>query len=124
MKIFRVPTLLTIAICVVHGYTAFAQMTIDAQSPWPRRACPPRCPTPHPTQGNVANQLNQSELGRLQSGNFTPPPAPEMSSEAPMAPMPPSSPNPNRMNRMSSGGRAASQRATSGMATSGGPRSQ
>ena len=33
-------------------------------------------------QGNVANQLNQAELARLQSGNFTSPPAPEMSSGA------------------------------------------
>jgi hypothetical protein len=30
---------------------------------------------PNP-QGNVANQLNQAELARLQSGDFTPPPAP------------------------------------------------
>ena len=27
-------------------------------------------------QGNVANQLNQAELARLQSGDFTPPPPP------------------------------------------------
>lgn len=31
---------------------------------------------------NVANQLNQAEVARLQSGNFTSPPAPEMSSGA------------------------------------------
>ena len=30
---------------------------------------------PNP-QGNVANELNQAELARLQSGNFTAPPAP------------------------------------------------
>jgi hypothetical protein len=31
---------------------------------------------PDPQGNNVANQLNQAELARLQSGNFTPPPAP------------------------------------------------
>jgi hypothetical protein len=31
---------------------------------------------PNAQGNNVANQLNQAELARLQSGNFTPPPAP------------------------------------------------
>lgn len=63
---------------------------------------------PNPQGNNVANELNQAELTRLQSGNFTPPAPPEMSQEAPgMTPA-----NPNQMNRMSTGGRA----------TSGGPR--
>lgn len=58
-------------------------------------------------QGNsAANQLNQAELARLQSGNFTPPSAPEMSSGA--TPAPGMSANPNQVNRMSTGGRATS----------------
>ena len=58
-------------------------------------------------QGNsVANQLNQAELARVQSGNFTATPAPEMSSGA--APAPGMSANPNQTNRMSTGGRATS----------------
>jgi hypothetical protein len=49
-------------------------------------------------QGNtVANQLNQAELARLQSGNFTPPSPPEMSSGAPPAPGGSTNPQPNRM---------------------------
>jgi hypothetical protein len=40
-------------------------------------------PSHHPSrfsnlQGNVANQLNQEELQRLQAGNFPPPPPPGM----------------------------------------------
>jgi hypothetical protein len=35
---------------------------------------------------SVANQLNQAEVARLQSGNFTSPPPPEMSSGATPAP--------------------------------------
>jgi len=55
---------------------------------------------------NVANQLNQDELARLQSGNFTSPSVPEMSSGA--TPAPGMSANPNQVNRMSRGGRATS----------------
>jgi hypothetical protein len=45
-------------------------------------------PSHHPgrfpnLQGNVANQLNQAELARLQSGNFNPPPAPPPPGMAP-----------------------------------------
>lgn len=74
-------------------------------------------PSHHPSnfpnlQGNVANELNQAELSRLQSGNFTPPAAPEMSQEAPPGSGGPMQANPNQMNRMSTGGRP----------TSGGPR--
>ena len=57
--------------------------------------------------GSSADQLNQEELSRLQTGNTSmpaAPPAPEMS--------PGASANPNQPNRMSTGGRA----------TSGGPR--
>jgi len=63
-------------------------------------------------QGNVANELNQAELARLQSGNFTPPAPPEMSQGAPSESAGPTHANPSQMNRMSTGGRA----------TSGGPR--
>ena len=74
-------------------------------------------PSHHPSrfpnlQGNVANELNQAELSRLQSGNYSPPgapPPPEMSQGAPGGPMQAS---PGQLNRMSTGGRA----------TSGGPR--
>jgi translation initiation factor IF-2 len=56
-------------------------------------------------QGNsVANELNQAELARLQSGNFTPPtppPGPDMGS--------PSAP-PSSSNRMPAGGRTTSDR--------------
>jgi hypothetical protein len=74
-------------------------------------------PSHHPSnfpnlQGNVANELNQAELSRLQSGNFAPPPPPEMSQEAPGAPAGSMQANPGQLNRMSTGGRA----------TSGGPR--
>ena len=59
-------------------------------------------------QGNVANQLNQVELSRLESGNFAPPTPPEMSSSGgPSAPTARSSPNP-QMNRKPAGGRATS----------------
>jgi hypothetical protein len=59
-------------------------------------------------QGNVANQLNQVELSRLESGNFAPPTPPEMStSGGPSAPTPRSPPNP-QMNRKPAGGRATS----------------
>jgi hypothetical protein len=45
-------------------------------------------PSHHPSrfpnlQGNVANQLNQAELSRLQAGNFSPPPAPPPPGMAP-----------------------------------------
>lgn len=74
-------------------------------------------PSHHPSrfpnlQGNVANELNQAELSRLESGNLTAPPAPpppEMSQGAPGGSM---QANPSQLNRMSTGGRA----------TSGGPR--
>jgi len=56
---------------------------------------------------NVANQLNQSELARLQSGNFTPPSPPEMSPGATSAPGTPPTASPD-LNRMSRGGRATS----------------
>jgi hypothetical protein len=51
-------------------------------------------PSHHPSrfsnvQGNVANQLNQEELQRLQAGNFPPPPPPGM--------MPPGQPGGGRM---------------------------
>ena len=70
-------------------------------------------PSHHPSrfpnlQGNVANELNQAELTRLQSGNFTPPAPPEMSQGAPSAPAGSMQANPNQMNRMSTGGRATS----------------
>jgi hypothetical protein len=55
-----------------------------------------------PQGNNVANELNQAELARLQSGNYAPPPPPEMSPGAPGG-----SANP-QMNRMSTGGRATS----------------
>ena len=74
-------------------------------------------PSHHPSrfpnvQGNVANELNQAELARLQSGNFTPPaapPPPEMSQGAPGGA---TQANPGQLNRMPPGGRP----------TSGGPR--
>jgi hypothetical protein len=72
-------------------------------------------PSHHPSrfpnlQGNVANELNQAELSRLQSGAPPgAPPPPEMSQEAPGGSM---QANPSQLNRMSTGGRA----------TSGGPR--
>jgi hypothetical protein len=56
-------------------------------------------------QGNVANDLNQAELARLQSGDFTPPPAPPASDMAP----PPSTTRPGT-NRMPAGGRSTSSR--------------
>ena len=62
--------------------------------------------SPNSEGNSVATQLNQAELTRLQSGNFTPPPAPEMSSGA--TPAPGMSANPNQVNRMSTGGRATS----------------
>jgi len=60
-------------------------------------------------QGNsVANQLNQAELGRLQSGNFTPPSPPDLSS--PAAPDQAGGTNRSSANRMAPGGRATSNR--------------
>jgi len=70
-------------------------------------------PSHHPSRfpnlqgNNVANELNQAELARLQSGNFTPPSPPEMSPGAPPGPGAPPSANPE-LNRMSRGGRATS----------------
>lgn len=69
-------------------------------------------PSHHPSrfpnlQGNtVANQLNQAELSRLQSGNFTPPPPPEMTTPEPGA----TPTGRSGANRMSTGGRATSTR--------------
>ena len=51
--------------------------------------------------GDTANQLNQQELARLQSGNFSNPPV------EPSNPLPPS-PAPTSGGRMSGGGRATS----------------
>ena len=59
---------------------------------------------PNPQGNSVANQLNQAELARLQSGNFTPPPPPPGPDMAP--PAQPGGMNP--MNRMPAGGRATS----------------
>lgn len=56
---------------------------------------------PNPQGNSVANQLNQAELARLQSGNFTPPPPPPSPDMAPPGAM-------NPMNRMPAGGRATS----------------
>jgi hypothetical protein len=57
-------------------------------------------------QGNsVANQLNQAELARLQSGDFTPPPATASSDMGP-----PPARTRSGANRMSAGGRATSTR--------------
>jgi hypothetical protein len=70
-------------------------------------------PSHHPSrfpnlQGNtVANQLNQAELARVQSGNFTAPPPSEMSPGGTAAPGTPPTANPD-LNRMSRGGRATS----------------
>jgi hypothetical protein len=60
-------------------------------------------------QGNVANQLNQVELSRLQSGNFTPPSPPEMSS-SPGGPDQAGGTNRSSSNRMTPGGRPTSTR--------------
>jgi len=50
---------------------------------------PPHHPSRFPNlQGNVANQLNQAELQRLQAGNFSMPPGPPPPGMAP--PPPPS----------------------------------
>jgi len=56
---------------------------------------------------NVANELNQAELTRLESGNFTPPSPPEM-----MPPQATATPPTSRSgaNRMTTGGRATSTR--------------
>jgi hypothetical protein len=56
---------------------------------------------------NVANELNQAELARLQSGNFSappPPPSPDMGAPAP------SSARRSGTNRMPPGGRPTSSR--------------
>jgi hypothetical protein len=55
-------------------------------------------------QGNVANQLNQTELARLQSGDFTPPPATPSSDMGQPAGAAPGA------NRMPPRGRATSSR--------------
>jgi hypothetical protein len=58
-------------------------------------------------QGNVANQLNQAELARLQSGDFTPPPpppGPDMSGQ------PAGGPPGSSAGRMPAGGRTTSDR--------------
>jgi len=58
-------------------------------------------------QGNVANQLNQTELARLQSGDFTPPPpppGPDMSGQ------PAGGPPGSSAGRMPAGGRTTSDR--------------
>jgi hypothetical protein len=53
---------------------------------------------------SVANQLNQTELARLQSGDFTPPPA------TPTSEMGPPARTRSGANRMPAGGRATSTR--------------
>jgi hypothetical protein len=57
---------------------------------------------------NSANELNQAELSRLQSGNFTPSPAPDMSPQASPTSAGPMQANPTQTNRMSTGGRPTS----------------
>jgi hypothetical protein len=59
---------------------------------------------PNVQGNNVANELNQAELARLQSGNFTPPPAPP----APDMTGAPATGSPRTPGRMSTGGRATS----------------
>jgi hypothetical protein len=54
---------------------------------------------PNVQGNNSANQLNQAELARVQSGNFTPPPAPSADMTATPS---------DGMNRMPAGGRATS----------------
>jgi hypothetical protein len=64
---------------------------------------------PNPQGNNVANELNQAELARLQSGNFTAPPAPpapDMGSPPTSAGGPPGS----AAGRMPPGGRTTSDR--------------
>jgi hypothetical protein len=68
-------------------------------------------PSHHPSnfsnlQGNVANQLNQEELARLQSGDTSMPPAPP----SPEAGTPPPTGGVTGANRMSTGGRPTSTR--------------
>jgi hypothetical protein len=63
---------------------------------------------PNPQGNNVANELNQAELARLQAGNFTPPsapPAPGMGSPPPVGGAPGTS-----TGRMPAGGRTTSDR--------------
>jgi len=91
--------------------SAAAPSTPDSTSAMPpkhrhaRHAAHGKMPGHHPSrfpnlQGNtVANQLNQAELGRLQSGNFTPPPPP---------PGPDMGPGSTPSGRMPAGGRATS----------------
>ena len=67
-------------------------------------------PSHHPSrfpnlQGNVANQLNQAELSRLQSGDFTPPPPPPGPGMSPTASGQDAARAPGRM---PAGGRATS----------------
>jgi hypothetical protein len=69
-------------------------------------------PSHHPSrfpnvQGNVANQLNQAELARLQSGDFSPPPPPPGPGMAPPPPGAATAPG-----RMPAGGRATSSGST------------
>lgn len=59
---------------------------------------------PNPQGNTVANQLNQAELARLQSGNFTPPPPPPGPDMAA-----PGGPRTGQA-RMPAGGRATSDR--------------
>ncbi len=91
-----------------------ASDTTSATPPTQRHARVHRVASHHPgrfpnVQGNnSANELNQAELSRLQSGNFTPPPAPGMPSEASPTSAGPMQANPTQTNRMSTGGRATS----------------
>jgi hypothetical protein len=91
-----------------------ASNTTSATPPTHRHARAHHVASHHPSRfpnaqgNNSANELNQAELSRLQSGNFTPPPAPEMSQEAPAAVAGPMHANPTQTNRMSTGGRTTS----------------
>ena len=92
-----------------------ASDTTSATPPTHRHARARHVASHHPSRfpnvqgNNSANELNQAELGRLQSGNFTPPSPPEMSQEASPGSAGPMQANPSSPpNRMSTGGRATS----------------
>jgi hypothetical protein len=92
-----------------------ASDTTSATPPARRQARAHHVASHHPSRfpnvqgNNSANELNQAELSRLQSGNFTPPAPPEISQEAPAGSAGPmhASPSP-QPNRMPAGGRATS----------------
>ena len=75
-----------------------------------------KAPSHHPSRfpslegNNVANQLNQAELARLQSGNFTPPSPPEMTTSGVPEAAPTTPTSRSGASRMSTGGRATSTR--------------